>query len=159
MSKWIQQGEAISGKYCGVEFSGTVTSSRAHSISGEQILNIDLDAPITVYGTIRNQINECEISAIEMATSAEVGVVADMHEKGAVLTVWCSHEECEQFVVVPLPEGDDFDRIDCPPEGFARLAVSAYFPGYDSGDARIFYYCEQHFKEVLPSFYNKYIAD
>lgn len=61
---WIQDGTRITGTYCGVAFAGLVESSRAHSMSREQILNITLDAPITVFSAVRENLNECPISMI-----------------------------------------------------------------------------------------------
>jgi len=60
--EWIQDGTRINGIYCDVRFSGVVKSSRGHSVSGEQILNIEIDAPIMVYGVKREHLNECPIT-------------------------------------------------------------------------------------------------
>ena len=49
-------GKSVTGTYHGVEFTGTVTSTRPNYASWDEIAYIKLAAPITVFGSERTDL-------------------------------------------------------------------------------------------------------
>ncbi len=51
----MQPGDRVQGAYYGAPFTGTVTEARPHTCNvALMLLYVDLDAPITVFGTTRD---------------------------------------------------------------------------------------------------------
>lgn len=50
----LPTGSKVEGTYYGVEFTGTITGNRAHSVNGLIECTIATDSPVTVFGDTRS---------------------------------------------------------------------------------------------------------
>lgn len=63
---YFQAGTKVRGNYFGQSFAGTVREMRPHTIHPTRVEHfVDLDAPITVFGTERTSINVATCDANE----------------------------------------------------------------------------------------------
>lgn len=52
----LQQGQAVSGSYLGIPFSGTVQGSRLHTCNRNVLVTIALPKPVTIFQQERDML-------------------------------------------------------------------------------------------------------